>query len=67
MHKDDYDHRLIMTIVTTNPTQICCDVSILQYWFERETSLLEAKPQLASAWFFVCDLQDAVVALERKD
>lgn len=49
MHKDDYDHRLIMTIITTNPTQICCDVSILQYWFERETSLLQNK--LASVCF----------------
>lgn len=49
MHKDDYDHRLIVTIITTNPTQICCDVSILQYWFERETSLLQN--ELASVRF----------------
>ena len=40
-----------MTIVTTNPTQICCDVSILQYWFERETSLLQK--QVSVSVFFV--------------
>lgn len=60
MHKDDYDHRLIMTIVTTNPTQICCDVSILQYRFERETNLLEAKNVLVS----VCLLYKLFVTRE---
>lgn len=60
MHKDDSDHRLIMTIVTTNPTRICCDVSIFQYWFERETSLLEAKKKRVS----VCVFFDAAPALE---
>lgn len=56
MHKDDYDHSLIMTIVTTNLTQICCDVSILQYWFERETSLLQKRvKRLCVFLYHLCD------------
>lgn len=54
MHKDDYDHSLIMTIVTTNLTQICCDVSILQYWFERETSLLQKRVSVCVFFCITC-------------
>lgn len=64
MHKDDYDHRLIMTIATTNPAQICCDVSILQYGFERETNLLEAKNELVSMCV-LCNLCDTRESPER--